>query len=97
MSAADTFDNTAHETLLLAALREAQDVLYDSKRRALAVIAILEKMDFADTVASNNSDEYDLVFGVKSILAQLRDDADAEVSKIESLARRVEAVQGGAQ
>ena len=98
MSPAHAANGVAHDTPLLTALRDAQRVLYDSRRYALAVIAMLDKMNIADAMGSKiGTDDYDLVFGVERLLAQLRDEADAEVSKIESLVRRTEVVQGDTQ
>ena len=97
-AAAGSSYSATDETLLLSALRDAARVLYDSRRRALAVIAILDKVNFGDAMGQRvDSNDYDLVFGVESLLAQLRDEAEDEFGKIDSLVRRAEETQGGTQ
>jgi hypothetical protein len=56
---------------VLAALKDAGAALNDAHRNARALIALLEKMEFSDAIAT--SSEYELVYAVELLLTQLRD------------------------
>jgi len=79
---------------LLDALQAARHSLDDAHLGARAIIALLEKIDLADVVAASNchSNDYDLVFAVESLLANLRDSSDDAGNKIRNLLDRVPAV-----
>lgn len=58
----------------LAALEQARSVLYDNHCDARALIALLEKMEFSDAMATvNNGSDYELVHAVELLLTHLRD------------------------
>ena len=84
-------------TLLIDALKSASSALESARSRARSVIAILERIEFAAAVASHGDADYDLVLPVDSMLAQLRDDAEAESDKLHDLLRRVDASAGEPQ
>lgn len=52
-----------------------------------AVIALLDKMEFADAMAC--TDEYDLVLPVETVLASLRDDTQAASDTCEAVIKQL--------
>lgn len=61
---------------LRATLADAAQQHYTAYTRARALIALLDKMEFADAMAAAGDDSsYDLVAAVEDLLARLRDDS----------------------